>query len=82
MHLSIGNDENIDRGDEDIDRNDEDIDRIEEMIKEEEKKSPAKQVLMCPVCHSTDVIYYVGTEAGYQYRCKDCGYIGAFILEK
>ena len=74
----MGNEEDIDK--EDIDK--EDIDTIEEMIREEKKKSPARQVLMCPVCHSANVVYYAGTEAGYQYRCNDCGYVGAFILEK
>jgi transposase-like protein len=62
--------------------NDEDLEKLDEMIREEEKKSPAKKVLVCPVCNSTDVVYYVGGELGYQYRCKNCGYVGAFILEK
>ncbi len=62
--------------------NDEDLEKLDEMIKEEEKKSPAKKVLVCPVCNSTDVVYYIGGELGYQYRCKNCGYVGAFILEK
>ncbi len=62
--------------------NDEDLEKLDEMIREEEKKSPAKKVLVCPECNSTDVVYYVGGELGYQYRCKNCGYIGAFILEK
>ena len=62
--------------------NDEDLEKLDEMIREEEKKSPAKKVLVCPVCNSTDVEYYIGGELGYQYRCKNCGYVGAFILEK
>lgn len=62
--------------------NDEDLEKLDELIKEEEKKSPAKKVLVCPVCNSTDVVYYIGGELGYQYRCKNCGYTGAFILEK
>lgn len=61
---------------------DEDLEKLDEMIREEEKKSPAKKVLICPVCNSTDVVYYIGGELGYQYRCKNCGYVGAFILEK
>ncbi len=61
---------------------DEDLEKLDEMIREEEKKSPAKKVLVCPVCNSTDVVYYIGGELGYQYRCKNCGYVGAFILEK
>lgn len=62
--------------------NDEDLEKLDEMIREEEKKSPAKKVLVCPVCNSTDVVYYIGGELGDQYRCKNCGYVGAFILEK
>ncbi len=62
--------------------NDEDLEKLDEMIREEEKKSPAKNVLVCPVCNSTDVVYHIGGELGYQYRCKNCGYVGAFILEK
>lgn len=61
---------------------DEDLEKLDEMIREEEKKSPAKKVLVCPVCNSTDIVYYIGGELGYQYRCKNCGYVGAFILEK
>ncbi len=61
---------------------DEDLEQLDEMIREEEKKSPAKKVLVCPVCNSTDIVYYIGGELGYQYRCKNCGYVGAFILEK
>jgi transposase-like protein len=52
------------------------------MIKEEEKKNHSMQVLICPVCNSSNVTYYLGGELGYQYRCNDCGYIGAFVLEK
>ncbi len=62
--------------------NEEDIDTVEEMILEEEKKSKPKTVLICPVCKSNNVIYYIGGETGYTYQCKDCGYIGALILEK
>ena len=62
--------------------NDEDFEELEKMIREEETKSPGKRILVCPVCQSTNVVYYVGAETGYQYRCNDCGYIGAFILEK
>ncbi len=61
---------------------DEDLEKLDEMIREEEKISPAKKVLVCPVCNSTDIVYYMGGELGYQYRCKNCGYIGAFIFEK
>jgi transposase-like protein len=62
--------------------NDEDIDTIEEMILEEGKKSTSKTSLVCPVCNSSNVTYYLGGQIGYMYQCKDCGYIGALVIEK
>ena len=62
--------------------NDDDLDEIDEMILEEGKKSPGKRILLCPVCSSSNVTYYLGANMGYLYQCKDCGYIGAFIIEK
>jgi predicted RNA-binding Zn-ribbon protein involved in translation (DUF1610 family) len=62
--------------------NNEEQEKVEELIKEEEQKSHKIQVLMCPECKSNSVTYYLGGELGYQYRCKDCGYIGPFVLEK
>ncbi len=58
-----------------------DVEKIEELIKEEEKKSHSMH-LICPVCNSRNVTYYIGGELGYQYRCKDCGYIGALVIEE
>jgi transposase-like protein len=62
--------------------NDGEEEKVEELIKEEEQKSHSTQVLICPECKSSNVTYYLGGELGYQYRCKECGYIGAFVLEK
>ncbi len=62
--------------------NDNEIEKIEELIEDEEKKSKPVKILICPECNSTNVAYYMGGELGYQYRCKDCGYIGPLILEK
>jgi len=61
---------------------DEEEKKVEELIKEEEHKSHPMQILICPECKSNNVTYYLGGELGYQYRCKDCGYIGALVLEK
>ncbi len=61
---------------------DDEEEKIEELIKEEEQKIHTNPVLICPECNSSNVSYYLGGELGYQYRCKDCGYIGAFVLEK
>lgn len=62
--------------------NDKDIDKIEEMILEEGEKSHPKTSLLCPVCNSNNVTYYLGGQIGYMYQCKDCGYIGALVIEK
>ncbi len=61
--------------------NDKDIDEIEEMILEEGKRDHLKTSLLCPVCSSSNVTYYLGGQIGYMYQCKDCGYIGALVIE-
>lgn len=39
-------------------------------------------VLICPDCGSTSITYYMGLKTGLQYQCKDCGYVGSFIIEQ
>lgn len=36
---------------------------------------------VCPVCGNGDLYYEVGGYAGTVYHCKECGYVGAFIIE-
>ena len=38
-------------------------------------------MLCCPRCGSIEVYEEIGGYAGTMYRCKKCGYRGAFILE-
>lgn len=38
-------------------------------------------MLCCPSCGSTAVYIIAGGYIGQLYRCKDCGYVGALILE-
>lgn len=40
------------------------------------------KALVCPQCGSTDVFYEAGLVTGYKYHCKNCHYVGAFIIEK
>ncbi len=40
------------------------------------------KVLQCPQCGSADIYYEAGMITGQKYRCKKCGYIGAFVIEK
>ncbi|TRO50716.1 hypothetical protein E2P61_07885 [Candidatus Bathyarchaeota archaeon] len=49
-----------------------------------EKKEPEDVVtaLVCPHCRGTQIDYELGLLAGRKYRCLECGYIGAFVLER
>jgi predicted nucleic acid-binding Zn ribbon protein len=38
-------------------------------------------MLCCPRCGGTDIYEEMGGYTGTIYRCKKCGYRGAFILE-
>jgi tRNA(Ile2) C34 agmatinyltransferase TiaS len=38
-------------------------------------------MLCCPKCGGTGIYEEVGGYTGTIYRCKKCGYRGAFILE-
>jgi len=37
-------------------------------------------IQVCPVCGSPDLYYEAGGVEG-MYRCKNCGYIGAFVID-
>jgi predicted RNA-binding Zn-ribbon protein involved in translation (DUF1610 family) len=37
---------------------------------------------LCPSCGSKELYYEAGLISGYKYHCKDCDYIGSFIIEK
>ena len=41
-----------------------------------------KKVLTCPHCGSASLYYEAGLVTGYKYHCKDCDYVGAFVIEK
>ena len=40
-----------------------------------------KLIEVCPVCGNADLYYEVGGYAGTVYHCKECGYIGACVIE-
>ena len=65
-----------------MDETPEDFEKLDAAVLAESKKSPAKTVLICPQCGSRNVTYWLGLKAGCQYQCKDCGYIGAFVIEE
>jgi predicted RNA-binding Zn-ribbon protein involved in translation (DUF1610 family) len=37
---------------------------------------------LCPTCGSKELYYEAGLISGYKYHCKDCDYIGSFVIEK
>jgi uncharacterized Zn finger protein len=39
-------------------------------------------MICCPVCGSTEMYLVVGGYTGMLYRCKQCGYEGAFVVEE
>ncbi len=43
--------------------------------------SSKKPTEVCPVCGSTDLYYEAGGYTGNIYHCKNCGYMGALIVE-
>jgi len=69
-------------GDCNMDETPEDFEKLDAAVLAESKKSPLQTVLICPQCGSRNVTYWLGLKAGYQYQCKDCGYIGAFVIEE
>jgi len=42
---------------------------------------PEKMLEVCPVCGSADLYYEAGGYTGKIYRCKNCDYMGALIVE-
>lgn len=37
--------------------------------------------LKCPKCGSENLVLDLGGQTG-KYQCKDCGYIGVFVIEE
>ncbi len=42
---------------------------------------PEKTLEVCPICGSADLYLEAGGYTGKIYRCKDCDYVGALIVE-
>ncbi|KQC04972.1 MAG: hypothetical protein APR53_09200 [Methanoculleus sp. SDB] len=38
-------------------------------------------MICCPVCGSTEMYLVAGGYTGMLYRCKQCGYEGALVVE-
>lgn len=60
------------------------LERIFEGTKNIHPKKSSKHVktLLCPNCGGKELYYEAGLITGYKYHCKDCDYIGAFVIEK
>jgi predicted RNA-binding Zn-ribbon protein involved in translation (DUF1610 family) len=64
-----------------ISNNPESFDELETIIQEHNLERTGK-LLICPQCGSNNVTYYMGLKLGVQYQCKDCDYIGSFIIKE
>ncbi|KAF5428081.1 MAG: hypothetical protein C00003105_01895 [ANME-2 cluster archaeon HR1] len=64
-----------------ISNNPESFEELETKIQEHNLERTGK-LLICPQCGSNNVTYYMGLKLGVQYQCKDCDYIGSFIIEE
>jgi hypothetical protein len=55
-------------------------------IGKELKKRPGGSgkmiVHQCPECLGTELYYESGFMTGYKYHCKNCDYVGSFVIEK
>ena len=47
-----------------------------------EPEERPKKVLTCPHCGSASLYYEAGLVTGYKYHCRDCDYVGAFVIER
>lgn len=45
-------------------------------------KEEVVTTFLCPDCGSRELYYESGLISGYKYHCKDCDYIGSFVIEK
>lgn len=36
---------------------------------------------VCPLCGSAELFYELGGATGKVYHCKDCDYVGPFVVE-
>ena len=46
------------------------------------RKEKKKTMILCPACGSRELYYEAGLITGYKYHCKDCDYIGTFVIER
>lgn len=41
-----------------------------------------ERILTCPECGSRNLFYEAAMMMGQMYHCRDCDYIGAFVVER
>mgnify|MGYP000927217558 FL=1 len=54
---------------------------LQAVSKEEIVLDKEKFIEVCPVCGNADLYYEAGGYGGAVYHCKECGYVGAFVIE-
>lgn len=56
--------------------------KIKGMKKSKKDMKKVKMEVTCPDCGSSDLIYEAGLITGYKYRCKNCNYMGVYVIKK
>ncbi|MGA1793075.1 MAG: hypothetical protein ACMUHM_03920 [Thermoplasmatota archaeon] len=60
----------------------EEADAIGKDLKKRPGGSGKMIVHQCPECMGTELYYEGGFMTGYKYHCKNCDYVGSFVIEK
>ncbi|MBN1539032.1 MAG: hypothetical protein JW939_02725, partial [Candidatus Thermoplasmatota archaeon] len=55
---------------------------IGEQLKRRPGGSGKMIVHQCPECMGTELYFESGFMTGYKYHCKNCDYVGSFVIEK
>jgi predicted RNA-binding Zn-ribbon protein involved in translation (DUF1610 family) len=58
--------------------------RLQKKSDKDGKPETEKKIttFLCPDCGGKELYYEAGLISGYKYHCKDCDYIGTFVIEK
>ncbi|WP_455392970.1 hypothetical protein [[Eubacterium] cellulosolvens] len=59
--------------------------RLNKGVPEKEREPSRSEKIttfICPDCGGKELYYEAGLISGYKYHCKDCDYIGTFVIEK
>ncbi len=56
--------------------------KIDAAMEESDRGMGSETINVCPQCGGAELYYEGGFLTGYKYTCKDCSYVGPFIVER